>query len=91
MIENYESIKIDLYYANHGACEVCGKLTNFNGGQLAHRIAKSKWALKKYESDIIDSRGNLAFVCSLKCNSAVLITADLKISELVNRIKNGQV
>jgi hypothetical protein len=91
MINNYDKIKMSLYLATDGACEVCGKLTNFNDGQLAHKIAKSKWALKKYGSEVIDSRENLAFVCSLHCNSAVLVTADLQIENLVNRIKNGKV
>jgi len=87
-MKDYQEKKIELYLANNGACEVCGKPTNTPDGQLAHRIAKSKWALKKYGSEVIDSVDNLAFVCSLHCNSAVLITADLKVEQLVEKIKN---
>lgn len=63
-----------LYQANGGRCEVCGcRLTPDNNAQLAHRIPKGQ--VKKYSKKIIHHPLNLAIVCSIKCNSAVLVNS----------------
>ena len=55
-------------------CEVCGRpLRRLGTAQLAHRICASKANLRKYGPRIIHHNRNLAPVCSLRCNSSVLI------------------
>jgi hypothetical protein len=54
-------------------CEVCGKPLASGQPQLAHRISQSKMNLRKYGEEVIHHTLNLSPVCSLKCNSSVLI------------------
>jgi hypothetical protein len=68
-------------------CEVCGKRVGYNTAQLAHRIPQHKKYIKKYGRDFIHSRKNMALVCSLECNAAVLCdpaTHPVEASELFN-------
>lgn len=54
-------------------CEVCGKRVGYNSAQLAHRIPQHKKYIKRYGKDFMHSRKNMALVCSLECNAAVLM------------------
>ena len=77
-------------------CQKCGKKLDFNTFQLAHRIPQGQ--VKKYAKEygkeiaekIIHHDFNLRNVCSLKCNSAVLLnpaTHPLQVAELVKEIR----
>lgn len=67
-------LKIKLFQKYLWTCEVCRRpLATFGTPQLAHRISKSKLNLAMYGPDIIHHELNLAPVCCLKCNSAVLV------------------
>ena len=82
--------KAQIYHERHGKCEVCGKLIPFDEAQLAHRIPKTKRYLKDYGKLFIHSDDNLALVCSLRCNSAVLLdpkTHPMEAEELFYRWK----
>lgn len=58
-----------VFARDHWACVVCGAPAN----QLAHRIPQTKANLRRYGKAVIHHDMNLASVCSLRCNSAVLI------------------
>lgn len=67
-------------------CKVCGKYTS--NGQLAHRIKKSKYNLKKYGKKIIHHRLNLVYVCDLDCNAKVDIGCNEELEkEIIKQIK----
>lgn len=71
-------------------CEVCGKPVSYQTAQLAHKIPSTKSYLQRYGEDIIHHRLNLAVVCSLKCNSAVLLdpkSHPIEARELIEKIK----
>jgi hypothetical protein len=71
-------------------CEVCGKAITLHTCQLAHRIPKTKHNLKTYGKRVIHHPFNLACVCGLKCNSAVLLnpaTHPLSAKELLDDIQ----
>lgn len=71
-------------------CEVCGQPLTMSNAQLAHRIPQTKGYLKQYGKDVIHHELNLACVCSLDCNSAVLLdpkTHPIEAQELIYRIK----
>ena len=90
MIKDYDKIKKKKYIARSGHCEVCGEYVPYDFAQLAHRIPKYKMWLKKYGEDVINNELNLAYVCSLKCNSAVLIDKKpLQMESLLKRIKHA--
>jgi hypothetical protein len=88
MIENYESKFYSKYYHSDGLCEVCGKPLVFGRPQLAHRIPDTKMYQKMYGTDILSHELNLVLVCSLKCNSSVLIDKKTALrDQLVDNIK----
>ena len=63
-----------IFAASYYRCEACGGPVRAHGtAQLAHRISKSVGHLRDYGPRVIHHRLNLAPVCSLRCNSAVLI------------------
>ena len=64
--------KLRLLNQRGSRCEVCGKQLTLDTCQLAHRIPKTKYNLKTYGAKVIHHDLNLAVVCSLQCNSAVL-------------------
>ena len=66
-------------------CEVCGEPLRAYTCQLAHRVAKSKMNLKKYGKEFVHSDTNTALVCSLKCNSAVLVRGTEEIKQLIEK------
>jgi hypothetical protein len=68
-------------------CEVCGRPLREGVPQLAHRISKSKMNISMYGQDVIHHEFNLAPVCSLLCNSSVLLDRKLEQKEnLLDRI-----
>ena len=88
MIHDYERKFYSKYYHSDGQCEVCGKPLVFGRPQLAHRIPDTKIYQKMYGNDILSHELNLALVCSLKCNSSVLIDKKTALrDELVESIK----
>ena len=87
-IKNYRDIFEKKWNDNRGRCEVCGVPLSGKQPQLAHRIAKKKMWIAKYGAEVIDHEMNLALVCGLQCNSAVLIDMkDLPREELAEKIK----
>ena len=85
--------KAQIYHERRGRCEVCDKLIPFGEAQLAHRIPMTKKYIKEYGKPFIHSKDNLALVCSLKCNSAVLLdpkTHPMEAEELFYRWKENR-
>jgi hypothetical protein len=79
-------LKIKIMKSSEYTCQVCGKITS--RGQLAHRIKKSKYNLKKYGKEIIHHYLNLVYVCDLYCNSKVDIGCNEELEKkIVNEIK----
>jgi uncharacterized membrane protein YccC len=71
-----------------GRCEVCGKM--LVNPQVAHRVPQHKRYLRRYGKAVIHHPLNLKVVCSLRCNSAVLLdpaTHPIEAEELIQRIK----
>lgn len=55
-------------------CQHCGGFINARGtAQLAHVIPQTVANLRKYGPEVIHHPLNMKSVCSLRCNSAVLI------------------
>lgn len=68
-----EQRKIALSRCN-SVCAVCGKsIKAYNTPQYAHKLSNSKKNRAKYGAFIVDHTLNGEYVCSLKCNSALLI------------------
>jgi hypothetical protein len=83
--------KIQMLKACNWECEVCGNPLTLDGCQLAHRLPSTKYNLKTYGKQIIHHPKNLACVCSLKCNSAVLLnrsTHPVEANELIDEIRD---
>jgi len=88
----YQENRIRLMIDRGCKCEVCGKPLTSSSLQLAHRIPKTKGYLKKYGKEVIHHTLNLATVCSLKCNDAVLLdpkTHPIEAQELIRKIKDA--
>ena len=73
MIKNYREILEKKRIDQVDTCAVCGRFLSFGQPQLAHKAEKSKSNIAKYGLEVIDHADNLELVCSLRCNSAVLI------------------
>jgi len=70
-------------------CPVCGN--PMDAPQMAHRIPKHKKYLRRYGPAVIHNRLNMVAVCSLACNSAVLIdpaTHPIEAGELAKTIRD---
>ena len=83
-----EELKREFIAVSQYRCQVCGGIMKLP--QLAHRIPKRKCYLKKYGRQVIHHRFNLAVVCSLKCNAAVLLdpaTHPIEAAELIKKIR----
>jgi 5-methylcytosine-specific restriction endonuclease McrA len=88
----YQENRIRLMVERGCTCEVCGKHLDCGNLQLAHRIPKRKIYLKQYGKEVIHHPLNLATVCSLKCNDAVLLdpkTHPIEAQELIRKIKDA--
>jgi hypothetical protein len=87
---DYQENRIRMMVERGCKCEVCGKQLHLGNLQLAHRIPKTKGYLKQYGKEVIHHPLNLATVCSLECNSRVLLdpkTHPIEAKELIERIK----
>ena len=87
----YQENRIRLMIERGCTCEVCGKPLHLGNLQIAHRIPKAKRYLKQYGKEVIHHPLNLATVCSLKCNDAVLLdpkTHPIEAAELIRRIRH---
>ena len=85
-------MKIYLLAKNGGQCEVCHQPLALSDCQLAHRIPQAKYNLKTYGKTVLHHEYNLAAVCSLGCNSAVLLspaTHPIESKALIERIKKN--
>lgn len=85
----YET-QILLYERAKGLCENCGKPVMFSNMQTGHKIPQHKRYIEMYGEEVIHHPLNLAMVCSLKCNDAVLLdpkTHPIEAKELIERIK----
>ena len=83
-------MKIYLLAKNGGRCEVCHQPLALSDCQLAHRIPQTKYNLKTYGKNVMHHEYNLAVVCSLRCNSAVLLniaTHPIEAAQLIDRIR----
>ena len=84
-------MKIYLLTKNGGRCEVCHQPLSLSDCQLAHRIPQTKYNLKTYGKTVLHHEFNLAAVCSLGCNSAVLLspaTHPIEAKALIGRIQD---
>ena len=86
---DYQENRMRLMVERGCKCEVCGKPLHLSNLQIAHRITKAKSYLKQYGKSVIHHPLNLATVCSLKCNDAVLTdpkTRPIEANEILRRI-----
>ena len=84
--------ELRLYVFNRAGwrCAVCGKKIDWNTGQLAHRIPKTKCNIKQYGVSVIDHPFNVRATCSLRCNAAVLIgNSSIEKQQLIEAIKRS--
>lgn len=84
-------MKIYLLAKNGGRCEVCHQPLALSDCQLAHRIPQTKYNLQAYGKTVLHHEYNLAAVCSLRCNSAVLLspaTHPIESKALIGRIQD---
>ncbi len=82
--------KIYLLAKQGGRCENCHRPLALSDCQLAHRIPQTKYNLRTYGKTVLHHEYNLAAVCSLRCNSAVLLspaTHPIEAAELVTKIQ----
>lgn len=85
-------MKIYLLAKQGGRCENCLQPLALSDCQLAHRIPQTKYNLKTYGKNVMHHEYNLAAVCSLRCNSAVLLspaTHPIEAKALIERIKKN--
>lgn len=85
-------MKIHLIAKQGGRCEKCHQPLALSDCQLAHRIPQTKYNLRTYGKNVMHHEYNLAAVCSLECNSAVLLspaTHPLEAAELIERIREN--
>ena len=84
-------MKIYLLAKNGGQCEVCHQPLALSDCQLAHRIPQTKYNLRTYGKTVLHHEFNLVAVCSLGCNSAVLLspaTHPIESKALIGRIQD---
>jgi len=85
-------MKIHLLAKQGGRCEKCHQPLALSDCQLAHRIPQTKYNLRTYSKTVLHHEYNLAAVCSLRCNSAVLLspaTHPIEAKALIGRIKKN--
>jgi len=59
-----------IYVRSGGYCATCGMPCSLSEGEIAHRIANTVAARKRYGAHIIDSIHNKAWTHRGRCNSA---------------------
>jgi hypothetical protein len=58
-LETHEQ-RLAIYERDGGICVHCGHYVSINDFQIAHRIARTKWAIKLYGLDVIEHIDNKA-------------------------------
>jgi hypothetical protein len=85
-LETHEQ-RLAIYERDGGLCQFCGKPVDINSFQVAHRIARTVWTLKKYGREVIEHPLNKACTHAGKCNDGVLITnRPMECEALIDRI-----
>jgi len=83
-------LKLRMLTKNGHKCEVCNRPISLDMAQLAHRIPKTKHNVRTYGKEVVHHEKNMAIVCSLKCNDAVLLniaTHPIESQKLINDIR----
>lgn len=82
--------RLQIYYRDGGICQYCGRPVGINEFQLAHRIARTKWAVRKYGWEVIEHPLNKLVTHAGRCNDGVLITyRPVQREELVAKIREA--
>jgi 5-methylcytosine-specific restriction endonuclease McrA len=71
--ETYEQ-RLAIYERDGGICQYCGKPVDINSFQVAHKIARTVWTLKKYGREIIEHPLNKACTHAGACNDLIQVT-----------------
>lgn len=66
--------RLAIYERDGGRCRYCGLPVAVNDFEVAHRIARAKWAVVKYSKEVIEHPLNKACTHRGRCNSGMLIT-----------------
>lgn len=66
--------RLAIYERDHGLCAYCGRPVDINSFTVAHRIARSKWAVAKYGRDVIEHPLNKATTHPGACNDLIQCT-----------------
>lgn len=86
--EAAEEQKQRIYIEQHGRCAFCGKPLKYSEAEAAHVIAKHKWIVKKYGSDVINHRLNLRVTHPGRCNSGIMLMPESEpAKELIKMIQ----
>jgi len=72
-LETHEQ-RLAIYERDGGICQFCHKPVDINSFQVAHIIARVKWAVKLYGADVIEHMDNKACTHAGACNDLVQIT-----------------
>lgn len=88
-MKNIDDTRLYCFKRDAWRCVHCGKyLYTAPQRQLAHKIKKSKYNLKKYGAEIIHHPMNMDSTCSLSCNAkSDLGVKDELIKHLVKKIR----
>jgi hypothetical protein len=72
-LETHEQ-RLAIYERDGGICQFCGKPVDINSFQVAHRIARTVWTLKKYGREVIEHPLNKACTHAGNCNDLIQVT-----------------
>jgi hypothetical protein len=72
-LETHEQ-RLAIYERDGGICQFCGKPVDINSFQVAHRIARTVWTLKKYGREVIEHPLNNACTHAGTCNDCLQVT-----------------
>lgn len=89
--QEYYEFRLRMLNRSRGKCEVCGKPITFETMQLAHKIPQTKFYLRHYGKKVLHNANNLVVCCSLRCNSAVLLspaTHPIEAKKLIEKIQS---
>jgi 5-methylcytosine-specific restriction endonuclease McrA len=66
--------RLAIYARDCGLCAYCGRPVDVNSFTVAHRIARTKWAIAKYGRDVIEHPMNKATTHHGACNDLIQCT-----------------
>ena len=82
--DEYQERRLEVLQRDGWRCVVCSRPAT----QLAHRIPQSRMYLRMYGPEVVHHPHNVASVCGLRCNAAVLIgNRPTEVFALVERIR----